>query len=1180
MVSVIFDLVVSTAIVRLRSDRARGHIIMSGHGLAVVCLFLALLLGDSSCTLSLNLSVKCSPDKIIEYPKRRTVCGRKKIENILFTKGLIGIFACINTFVFLLLLISGDVHPNPGPDSFSSSNTSTCSNMSTIISKNLNIIHLNIQSILPKIGLLEVEMQNYDILIFTETWLTSQVSDDDIMITNFNCPYRKDREGRQGGGVAIYTKIGISSVNRPEFLYDNLEALCIEIKLQSHKFLLCGLYRPPNSGLEYWDLIDQSIDNMSTSTIKDLVIMGDFNCDMLKNDASNKITQLALSYNLQQLIEEPTHYTEHSASLIDLALVSKPSNVIYSDVTSPFIPDLIRYHCPIILVLKFRKPSKTTHKRHIWLYDKGDYTKYRRLLNDTDWNQILLTPDLNETVNKVTDVIIESAKAAIPNKTVIIRPEEPKWINCNIKRQIRQRKRLFKIAKRRNNAITWTKFRQKRNAVTTLIRNAKQKYNEKLASDLKDSTLNSKSWYKITSNLLNPNSETQSIPFLETDDMLAETNTEISEVLNSYFTEQATIDDSNATLPNVVAPEYPFLESIYISDEDVKDSISLLKTNKAPGPDSISPKLIKEGASQLISPLRKLFNKSLRLQHFPDSWKDANVIPIHKKDNFTKPCNYRPISLLSYLGKLMERCIHKHISNYLKQNNVITHFQSGFQSGDSTINQLVYLNNTFLNALDKGKEIRIVFCDVSKAFDRVWHKGLLFKLKSIGLSGDILEWFSSYLNTRRQRVCYKGTSSSWMHINAGVPQGSILGPTLFLIFINDIVKNIRTNIRLFADDTSLFKIVDCPINAAMELNIDLRYIYRWARKWLVDFNAAKTVSLIISKKRLKPNHPELFMANSSIKEVNQHKHLGLIFSSDATWTNHIKVISVKAWKRIGYLRRLRFLLDRPSLQKIYTTFIRPLLEYGNIIWDSCTLENKRTIENIQLEAARLVTGGTKLCSFQKLYDDTKWETLQKRRSKQKLYQLYKMINGLVPDYLQQLVPYRVMQLNRYPVRNSLNFSIPISRTVTYSASFLPSTLRDWNALTQDIKNAPSLSSFKYKLNNPKRYPPMYFDNMQLSRIGQVLHARLRLECSSLKHHLYQKNLVDSPFCSCGQIESPTHFLLHCPNYIHQRQQYLSVLPYQLNVSILLNGISGENVTVNEIIFKHVQLYIVATKRFA
>ncbi|MEW8546207.1 MAG: reverse transcriptase family protein, partial [Candidatus Thiodiazotropha sp.] len=789
--------------------------------------------------------------------------------------------------------------------------------------QNISIIHLNIQSILPKMGMLEVEMQNYDVLIFTETWLSPRISNDEIMITNFNCPYRKDRVDRQGGGVAIYTKIGIPSINRPELLYDNLEAICIEIKLQSHKILLCGLYRPPSTGTEYWDLIDASFDNMSTSSIKDLVIMGDFNCDMLKNDVPNKTSELMLSYNLQQVIEEPTHYTEHSASLIDLALVSNPSSIIYSDVTSPFVPDLIRYHCPIILILEFRKPSKTTFKRHIWLYDKGDYNKYRRLLNETDWNQVLSTPDLNETVSKVTDVIIESAKAAIPNKIVTIRPKEPKWINCYIKRQIRQRKRLFKTAKRLNNATTWTKFRQKRNAVTALIRDAKHKYNDKLANDLKDNTLNSKSWYKISANLLNPNTDTQTIPYLEVDDMLAETNTEITEALNNYFTEQATIDDSYATLPNFVTPDHPFLESIYISDEDVKDSISLLKPNKAPGPDTISPKLIKEGANQLIVPLRKLFNKSLRLKQFPYLWKDANVIPVHKKDSLTKPCNYRPISLLSYLGKLMERCIHKHISNYLKQNNVITTFQSGFQSGDSTVNQLVYLNNTFLNALDKGKEIRIVFCDVSKAFDRVWHQGLLFKLKSVGFSGDILEWFSSYLSNRRQRVCFKGTSSSWMHINAGVPQGSILGPTLFLIFINDIVQNIRTNIRLFADDTSLFKIVDCPINAAIELNIDLNNIFKWARKWLVDFNAAKTVSLIISKKRIKPNHPELFMGNSSIKEVNQHKHLGLVFSSDATWTNQIKAISEKAWKRIGYLRRLRFLLDRPSLQKIYTTFIRP-----------------------------------------------------------------------------------------------------------------------------------------------------------------------------------------------------------------------------------------------------------------
>ena len=660
---------------------------------------------------------------------------------------------------------------------------------------------------------------------------------------------------------------------------------------------------------------------------------------------------------------------------------------------------------------------------------------------------------------------------------------------------------------------------------------------------------------------------------------MAETEIEIAQVLNSYFANQSTVDDTDAVLPTLELPSYPPLSDIYISVNDVKDAISLLKPNKAPGPDLITPKLLKEGENQLLAPLSFLFNLSLSLRQFPDSWKEANVIAVHKKDSLSQPSNYRPISLLCYLGKLMERCMHKHIYNYLKQNHVISPYQSGFQSGDSTINQLVYLNNKFLQALDEAKEIRVVFCDVSKAFDRVWHKGLLFKLKSAGCSSQLLEWFSSYLSNRRQRVCFKGCNSSWLNINAGVPQGSILGPMLFVIFINDIVKGIRSNIRLFADDTSLFKIVECPLNAAIELNFDLNNIYSWAKTWLVDFNAAKTVSLIISKKRSKPHHPVLTLGGTNINEVSHHKHLGIVLSSDATWTNHLEIVLAKAWKRLGYIRQYKVLFDRTSLQKLYQVFIRPLLEYGNILWDNCTIENKRSVENVQLEAARLVTGATKLCSIQRLYDETKWETLQRRRNKHKLIQLFKMINGQVPPYLQQLIPLRVQQIARYPLRNSQNYSVPPSRTVTYSSSFLPSTLRDWNALDQNIKDAPSLQTFKSRINGPKRFPPKHFEQQQVSRAVQVLHTRLRLECSSLNHHLYQKNLVDSPLCSCGQIETTTHYFLHCPNYLQPRQHYFSALPYQLTLSLFLNGLQDVPTEVNNMIFKQVQLFIIATKRF-
>ena len=174
---------------------------------------------------------------------------------------------------------------------------------------------------------------------------------------------------------------------------------------------------------------------------------------------------------------------------------------------------------------------------------------------------------------------------------------------------------------------------------------------------------------------------------------MAETEIEIAQVLNSYFANQSTVDDTDAVLPIVELPSYPPLSDIYISVNDVKDAISLLKPNKAPGPDFITPTLLKEGANQLLAPLSFLFNLSLSLRQFPDTWKEANVIAVHKNDSLSQPCNYRPISLLCYLGKLMERCMHKHIHNYLKQNHVISPYQSGFQSGDSTINQLVYLNN-------------------------------------------------------------------------------------------------------------------------------------------------------------------------------------------------------------------------------------------------------------------------------------------------------------------------------------------------------------------------------------------------------------------------------------------------------------------------------------------------------
>ena len=230
-------------------------------------------------------------------------------------------------------------------------------------------------------------------------------------------------------------------------------------------------------------------------------------------------------------------------------------------------------------------------------------------------------------------------------------------------------------------------------------------------------------------------------------------------MLNEYFSSQFVVNDINKTLPPRTDTNNE-LNFITISEQEVKDVLDNLKVTKACGPDLISRRLLKEGASVLSKPLVTVFYRSLLQGYFPSNWKDANVTAIHKKEDKSVPSNYRPISLLSQLGKVMERYVHKHIFNYISENSLLTPFQSGFIQGDSTTFQLLHTYHSFLEAVDNGKEVRVVFCDISKAFDRVWHKGLLHKLACMGISGSLLQWFQSYLSNRRQRVVLNGVEST------------------------------------------------------------------------------------------------------------------------------------------------------------------------------------------------------------------------------------------------------------------------------------------------------------------------------------------------------------------------------------------------------------------------------------
>ena len=1143
---------------------------------------------------SYSITISIKQNQVLPYLcakhsySKRTIPGKEYKTNQEYTTFVLGnfyhmVFSLL--MVHLLLLQSGDVHPNPGPSSVSSdtsdnmSRSSASSILDSInLSRHLSFVHHNVQSIVPKLDMILAEFFDFDVLAFTETWLNPNITSDDISLISYHHPERKDRVVDNHGGVIVYIKDSIHYVRRRDLEPNGVECIWVELTLRQKHVLFGVFYRPPSADALYFSSIEDSIHLAVDTGINDIIITGDFNYNMLNAHTSNKIKSICEQFSLTQTIDNPTHFTEHSSSLIDIILTNNETNMVYSGVRDPFLNQEIRFHCPVFGILNFTKPKFKSYTRHTWSYDRGDYNLLREKAADTNWN-ILSDPDINIHTKNITDHIISISKACIPNRLTRIKPDEPLWMNTNIKRYIRKRKRAYKQAKRTNIPSHWRKFRAIRNRVITMIRESKKTLNETIENKLNSNTLTSRDWWSTLKSVISP-TNSSSIPPLENNGQTYTDNLEKANLLNNYFREQTLINDDNVNVPDVANYDIENeLSSIILTPAEIEIVLKSLPVGKAVGPDGISNKILRELSVELSLPFCSLFNQSLQTGVFPDCWKISNVCPIPKSGNRSSISNYRPVSLLCTSEKVFERTVFKHIFNHFQYNNILTPLQSGFIPGDSTVNQLTYLYDSFSHALDFGKEVRVVFCDISKAFDRVWHEGLLKKLEAAGITGHLLTWFRSYLSDRRQRVVLPGVESAWNFIRAGVPQGSILGPLLFLLFINDIVTDIGSNIRLFADDTSLFIIVENPDMAAELLNMDLEKIMEWAKRWLVTFNPTKTESLLISRKINQPVHPPLFMDNQIIEEVSSHKHLGIFLSNDCSWHKHIDYVKEKAWVRINVMRRLKFRLNRKSLETIYFSFIRPLLEYADVIWDNCTYYEKLELDKIQSEAARIVSGATKLVSLHALYEEVGWESLEKRRRKHKLLLLYKMFNNLSPLYLCSLIPPTVDTQSSYNLRNAHNIRTIHSRTTQYFNSFLPSTIREWNTLPLDVRNCDSINSFKRKLNSDMNVVPKYFYTG--NRKAQVLHVRIRTKCSSLNNDLYQKGINESPLCLCGHVENADHFLMKCHNYQAQRVELVRAVSQHTSVTLqtLLFGNNSLPMNINIEIFEAVQTYIVNTKRF-
>ena len=679
-------------------------------------------------------------------------------------------------------------------------------------------------------------------------------------------------------------------------------------------------------------------------------------------------------------------------------------------------------------------------------------------------------------------------------------------------------------------------------------------------------------YHKILKQTITPRHCT-SIPPLETNGQhMATTDEEKATALNKHFAAQTKFsNEPTLPRPSQTTRPVPALNQITVTEAEVLSALNTLDPNKSTGPDELPTKILKMIAILIAEPLTKLFNKSLTTSMFPNLWKNANITPIFKrKGSASDPHNYRPISLLCCLSKILEKIVFRHIYSHLTDNSLLSDTQSGYRPHHSTQLQLAYMTDSLYKALDKGHDFTAIYLDVTKYFDRIWHKGLLFKCENdYFISGSLLNWLKSYLTDRRHRVKIGNAFSTTLTINAGCPQGSVLGPLLALLYLNGLSSQMQNTALFYADDISLYASYT-PNTMTQTLNslqTDLNMIENYGKQWAITFSPSKTLTQTFHS-RTNQITPILYFCGQPVTRTDTHKHLGLTISNDLRFHAHINTIVRKVNIALSPLYPIVKFLPRQVLDTIYKTYIRPYFDYCDCIYDGhLTISDELRLERLQNRAARLVTNTLPRTSTNKLRLELGWDSLKTRRKTHRLilYRQLKDDTTCIPDYIRNMITEVRRQDTGRVLRNANHLTIPHSQTSRYQRSFIPETSRHWNSLPLTIQSCQNRKEFKQNIellySTPQ--PSKYFTLG--TKLGNTLHTQIRLGMSKLNAHQYTIQKIDNPACDCGyRQENTQHFLLHCPRFATARSilyrqisTHLNLdfrsLPDTIQISTLLTG---------------------------
>ena len=503
------------------------------------------------------------------------------------------------------------------------------------------------------------------------------------------------------------------------------------------------------------------------------------------------------------------------------------------------------------------------------------------------------------------------------------------------------------------------------------------------------------------------------------------------------------------------------MKELHVSVEGVTKLLRKVNPNKASGPDSIPARILKELADEIAPLLTTIFNKSLEQGEVPTDWRKANVTAIYKKGDKYEPSNYRPVSLTSLCCKLQEHIIVSNVLSHLEEHSVLTDCQHGFRARRSCETQLMGLYHDLAQSLDKKKQTDLAILDFSKAFDRVPHQRLLKKLMHYGIQGNTQKWIESFLSGRTQQVVIEGESSYSAPVVSGVPQGTVLGPLLFLIFINDLPQHIQSKVRLFADDCIVYRKINNKADCET-LQDDLHALERWESTWAMEFHPAKCSVMRVATS----NDPIMLsykLKGHQLQAETTSKYLGVDLSSNLDWKPHIDRIVKKSNSMLGFLRRNLRISSQETKSMAYMAMVRSNLEYCATVWNPWKKEHIKKLEMVQRRAARFVTNRFhNTSSVSDMLEHLEWDTLEARRCKLQLTMFYKIVNNIV-DINKDLYLEPAMAKTR--ANHSKKFRQISTSQNCFKNSFFPRTFPLWNKLPASTAEAPDLVRFKQGLSN-------------------------------------------------------------------------------------------------------------------